>query len=223
MQDSNYIIQTKSGLIDQQDVEKFRIAHAETQNEINRQKEEQKLLSGAANEEDPYNATVNAITANQTQEYFAIATDKGFEIIQNDSGSSKLKKKVQLCKAVSLVEMMYKTNIIVLVFEQQRNKVVIWDDHEKKKRTEITFNKNQIINNVKLRKDMMVVVLNEKAFIFNFVSLKLIEQVETFPNPLGLVALSQAEKPASKINCLPSLEKGHLKVLNFVVDKSIDL
>lgn len=119
--------------------------------------------------------------------------------------------------------MMYKTNIIVLVFEQQRNKVVIWDDHEKKKRTEITFNKNQIINNVKLRKDMMVVVLNEKAFIFNFVSLKLIEQVETFPNPLGLVALSQAEKPASKIICLPSLEKGHLKVLNFVVDKSIDL
>jgi hypothetical protein len=69
---------------------------------------------------------------------------------------------------------------------------------------------------------MMVVVLNEKAFIFNFVSLKLIEQVETHPNPLGLVALSAAEKPASKIICLPSLERGHLKVLNFVVDKSID-
>ena len=143
-----------------------------------------------------------------------------------------MKKKVQLSKPVALVEMMYKTNIIVLVFEQQRNKVVIWDDHEKKKRTEITFNKNQLINNVKLRKDMMVVVLAEKAFIFNFLSLKLIEQVETFQNPLGLVALSQAEKPQSKIICLPAAEKGHLKVLNFgkysnpnylVVDKSIDL
>ena len=33
----------------------------------------------------------------------------------------------------------------------------------------VSENKNQIINNVKLRKDMMVVVLNEKAFIFNFV------------------------------------------------------
>lgn len=86
-----------------------------------------------------------------------------------------MKKKVQLSKPVALVEMMYKTNIIVIVFEQQRNKVVIWDDHEKKKRTEITFNKNQLINNVKLRKDMMVVVLAEKAFIFNFLSLKLIE------------------------------------------------
>ena len=53
--------------------------------------------------------------------------------------------------------------------------------------------------NVKLRKDMMIVVLNEKAFIFNFVTLKLIEQVDTYANPRGLCALSQAEKPISKI------------------------
>lgn len=128
-----------------------------------------------------------------------------------------------LNKQIALVEMMYKTNVIVLVYEQQRNKVVIWDDHEKKNRTEITFNANQFIMNVKLRKDMMIVVLNEKAFIFNFVTLKLIEQVDTYPNPSGLCALSQAEKPISKIICLPHQDKGSLKVLNYVVDKSIDL
>ena len=71
--------------------------------------------------------------------------------------------------------MMYKTNVIVLVYENQRNKVVIWDDHEKKVRTEITFNANQLIVNLKLRKDMMVVILEERAFIFNFITLKLIE------------------------------------------------
>ena len=53
--------------------------------------------------------------------------------------------------------------------------MVIWDDHEKKNRTEITFNANQLVMNVKLRKDMMIVVLHEKTFIFNFVTLKLIE------------------------------------------------
>jgi len=120
-----------------------------------------------------------------------------------------------LGKNIALVEMMYKTNVIVLVYEQQRNKVVIWDDHEKKNRTEITFNANQLIMNVKLRKDMMIVILNEKAFIFNFVTLKLIEQVDTFPNPAGLCALSQAEKPISKIICLPHQDKGSLKVLNY--------
>jgi hypothetical protein len=70
---------------------------------------------------------------------------------------------------------MYKTNIIVMVYERQKNKVVIWDDHEKKNRTEITFNANNEIQNIKLRKDMLVVVLEDKIFVFNFETLKLIE------------------------------------------------
>jgi len=91
--------------------------------------------------------------------------------------------------------MMYKTNIIVLVYTKQKNKVVIWDDHEKKNRTEITFNNNSDIKNIKLRKDMLVVVLDDKIFVFNFETLKLIEQIETCQNPLGLCGLSTAEKP----------------------------
>ena len=71
--------------------------------------------------------------------------------------------------------MMYKTNIIVLVFEKSKNKVVIWDDHEKKNRTEITFNNSSEIKNIKLRKEMLVVVLDDKIFVFNFETLKLME------------------------------------------------
>lgn len=81
--------------------------------------------------------------------------------------------------SIELIEMMYKTNIIVLVFTRQKNKVVIWDDHEKKNRTEITFNQNSEIKNIRLRKDMLVVVLEDKIFVFNFETLKLIEQIET--------------------------------------------
>jgi hypothetical protein len=62
---------------------------------------------------------INHITCNQTQEYFAVATNIGFEIIQNDSSSDRLKKKCQnLGESVELIEMMYKTNIIVLVFSR---------------------------------------------------------------------------------------------------------
>jgi WD40 repeat protein len=118
--------------------------------------------------------------------------------------------------------MMYKTNIIVLVFSNAKNKVVIWDDHEKKNRTEITFNNNSVIKNIRLRKDMLVVVLEDKIFVFNFETLKLIEQVETCPNPLGLCGIASAEKPIQKmIACLHN-EKGSLKILNYVVDKSIE-
>lgn len=110
---------------------------------------------------------------------------------------------------------MYKTNIIVLVFTRQKNKVVIWDDHEKKNRTEITFNQNSEIKNIRLRKDMLVVVLEDKIFVFNFETLKLIEQIETCSNPLGLCGLSTAEKPTQKtIVCLHT-EKGGLKVLTY--------
>ena len=71
--------------------------------------------------------------------------------------------------------MMYKTNIIVLVFEKSKHKVVIWDDHEKKNRTEITFNNSSEIKNIRLRKEMLVVVLDDKIFVFNFETLKLME------------------------------------------------
>ena len=53
--------------------------------------------------------------------------------------------------------------------------MVIWDDHEKKNRTEITFNSNIVIKNIKLRKEMLLVVMEDKVFVFNFETLKLIE------------------------------------------------
>ena len=78
-----------------------------------------------------------------------------------------------LSDSVHLIEMMYKTNFIVLVMASARHKVIIWDDYERKNRTEISFNSN--IKNVRLRKDMLVVVLENKTFIFSFLMLKLIE------------------------------------------------
>lgn len=145
--EERYTVKTKDGTVDQDAVNKYKEAHTEAQQAQN---------SGVPEVQ----SQVNGISSNQTQEYFAIATSTGFEILQNDSGSTRSKKKVQdLNTNIAIVEMMYKTNVIVLVYEQQRNKVVIWDDHEKKNRTEITFNANQLIMNVKLRKDMMIVCL----------------------------------------------------------------
>lgn len=109
--------------------------------------------------------------------------------------------------------MMYRTNFIVLVLSSQRHKVVIWDDYERKNRTEISF--NSVVKNVKLRKDMLVVILEQKTFIFAFMALKLIEQVDTGSNPLGLCGISTAEKAISKTIALPNPVKGSIKVLNY--------
>jgi hypothetical protein len=90
---------------------------------------------------------------------------------------------------------------------------VIWDDHEKKNRTEITFNANNVIVNIKVRKDMLLVALKDKLFLFNFDSLKLIEQIETALNPHGLCGIATDEKPITKMIICPHPEKGALKTL----------
>ena len=109
--------------------------------------------------------------------------------------------------------MMYKTNFIVLVFSAARHKVVIWDDFERKNRTEISF--NSPVRNIKLRKDMLVVVLETKTFVFSFMNLKLIENIDTGHNPLGLCGLATAEKAIQKTLVVPYKDRGSIRVLNY--------
>lgn len=114
--------------------------------------------------------------------------------------------------------MLYKTNFIILVLSSARHKVVIWDDHECKNRSEITF--NSVIKSIKLRKDMLVVILEHKAFIFSFMTLQLIEQIDTGSNELGLGEIATNEIPLQKIVVIPNPTRGSIKVLNYVHDVS---
>ncbi|CAN1319727.1 Autophagy-related protein 18a, partial [Linum perenne] len=46
------------------------------------------------------------------------------------------------------------------------------------------------VRSVKLRRDMIIVVLEQKIFVYNFADLKLLHQIETISNPKGLRAVS---------------------------------
>lgn len=116
---------------------------------------------------------------------------------------------------MALAEIMHRSNIIALVYEDERNNVVIWDNHEKKIRTEITFSADYRILNIKLRKDYLVIVFESKTFIFSFEIFKLIEKVQTSKNANGLCALSQAEKPINKVICLPAETTGSIRVIGY--------
>ena len=61
----------------------------------------------------------------------------------------------------------------------------------------------------------MRIVLEEKTFIFSFLTLQLIEQVETAQNPLGLCGIATNERAVSKVIALPNPTKGSIKVLNY--------
>ena len=76
-----------------------------------------------ANEQD---LTVRCMSASQTQKYFVVGTDSGFEIIQNDSTMSikKLKKNVVFNQLVLIIKMVYKNNFIDIIFEKERDQVI---------------------------------------------------------------------------------------------------
>jgi len=170
------------------------------------------------NETDP---EVMHLAVSQTHNYFAVGTSNGFAIIQND-GSKKQPSThtVVLDEPVCMIEMMYRSNFIALVFANERNKVIIWDDYEKRTRTEVSFHSD--VRNLKLSKDMLVVAVDEKVFVFNFEDLKCIDQIETFHNPNGIMAISQGEKAINKVVACPHEFKGMLKVHIFCMKKSIE-
>lgn len=68
-EEKRYMVPTKNGVIDQDAVEKFRQAHF------------QALKANSFGTDETQESNVFAISSNQTQEYFAIATEKGFEIL----------------------------------------------------------------------------------------------------------------------------------------------
>ena len=63
------------------------------------------------------------------------------------------------------------------------NKVIIWDDHQIKIIGELSFRTD--IKSVKLKSDKVIVVLENKIYVYNFADLKLIDHIDTAKNMKG--------------------------------------
>ena len=71
---------------------------------------------------------------------------------------------------------------------------------------------------VKLRRDRVVVVLATKVYVYRFSDLKLLDQINTQPNPRGLVAL--CPHPSNNVLACPGVNRGHVRVELYDVRKS---
>ncbi|KAL6516011.1 Autophagy-related protein 18a [Orobanche gracilis] len=145
-----------------------------------------------------------------------LGTDHGFrifncdpfrEIFRRDFGGNG--------GGVGVVQMLFRCNILVLVGggnapQYPLNKVMIWDDHKSQCIGEISFRSE--VRGVRLRRDRIVVVLEQKISVYNF-DLKLLHQIETIANPRGLCAVSQGAGP-SVLVC-PGLQKGQVRVEHY--------
>ena len=112
---------------------------------------------------------------------------------------------------IKMAIMLFRTNILALVSSDNSiNKLIIWDDNQRKDLCEFKFSKT--ILNVKLWQDKIVVVCCDKIFIFNLYNFQKIEVIETGKNSLGAVAISYE---ADQILACPDKETGYVKIKNF--------
>jgi len=105
---------------------------------------------------------------NQDSNCFACGTTKGFRIYSTLPFKTTFKREFD--GGIGIVEMLYRTNIIALVGGGDSpkfppNKVMIWDDSQMKCIGELNFKSE--VKGVKLRKDMIIVILEHKVYNYN--------------------------------------------------------
>ena len=151
---------------------------------------------------------------NQDNQCFSVGTKKGFRIYNTDKFSLKFERILDM--EIAMVIMLYRTNILALVgsdnnMNNKRNKLIIWDDNQRKPLSELKFNQN--IMNVKLRKDKIFVVCRDKIYVFNLSTFKNMDTLETGDNSHGIVGVSFVQEQT--ILAYPDKIKGHVRIKNY--------
>ena len=123
-----------------------------------------------------------------------------------------------------MVVMLYRTNILALVGTENnpifnKNKVVIWDDYQKKKLSELKF--SQTILNLKLRKDKIVVICWDKIYVFSLNSFQNIDIIETGENIHGVIGINY--NVSSTIIAYPDKKKGTINIKNYEKNTNISI
>ncbi|KAB5527456.1 hypothetical protein DKX38_021303 [Salix brachista] len=160
------------------------------------------------------------LSFNQDFGCFAAGTDHGFRINNCDPFREIFRRDFDGVGnsggGIGVVEMLFRCNILALVGggpdpQYPPNKVMIWDDHQSRCIGELSFRSE--VRSVKLRRDRIIVVLEQKIFVYNFADLKLLHQIETIANPKGLCAVSHGA--GSLVLVCPGLQKGQVRVEHY--------
>ncbi|KAL4579447.1 hypothetical protein LXL04_015595 [Taraxacum kok-saghyz] len=135
------------------------------------------------------------VSFNQDNGCFACGINQGFWIYNCDPFREIFRRDFDYGGGIGIVEMLFRCNILALVGGSPQpqyplNKVMIWDDHQGRCIGELSFRSE--VRGVRLRRDRIIVILEQKIFVYNFTDLKLLQQIETFANPKGLCEVSQA-------------------------------
>lgn len=92
-----------------------------------------------------------------------------------------------------MVTMLFKTNLFGIVGsdnnpDYKQNQVIMWDDLKKNILAKLNF-KDKVLN-LKIRRDKIIIVTKSKIFFVQTNNFALVGNVDTGPNPLGLIGIN---------------------------------
>nr|XP_043636949.1 autophagy-related protein 18a-like [Erigeron canadensis] len=175
------------------------------------------------------NLTPISLAFNQDQGCFSCGYNHGFRTYNCDPYRENFRRDFDAENGTGtggggfgIVEMLFRSKLLALVGGGDKpqypiNKVMIWDDTSGRCVGELSF--RSVVRGVKLRRDMIIVVLEQKIFVYNFAALKLLHQFETFSNPKGLCEVTQGSSSDFVLVCL-GLREGQVRIEHYGLKKS---
>ena len=153
---------------------------------------------------------------NQDFSCFVVGAENGYSIYQVDPLQHTRARVFDGAGGVGIVAMLYRSNVLALVGGGRNpryppTKVIMWDDKESKAIAELTFRTN--VKALKLRRDMVIVGVDSKVFIYRFSDLSLIDTLDASgANGELKNLLSVSGAPDKALVACPANVKGKVNV-----------
>lgn len=154
------------------------------------------------------------ISFNQDFTCFVCGTETGFRVYSTDPFRLTYRRDFESGGGLGVICMLFRTNILAFAGggkspRFQPNKVVLWDDRQARVIAELSF--KTPVKSVRLRRDLVVVALERKVYVYGLRSLSLFDSIETIENPKGLCCLSVGVERAVLV--CPGMQKGRALVI----------
>lgn len=152
---------------------------------------------------------------NQDFTCFVVGTENGFRVYSTDPFRLTFRRDFEEDdKGIGVIAMLFRTNILAFSGGGPRprfqpHKVVLWDDRQARSIAELSF--NSPVKSIKLRRDLVVVAVEKKVYVYGFRSLSLFDSIETISNPKGLCCLSIGSDRVVLVT--PGMQKGRALVI----------
>ena len=144
-------------------------------------------------ESKSFSSSILYISFNQDSSCLALGLEYGYRIYNLTSNTLDFYERF-LDGGIKIIEMLYRTNLLVLVgggkhSKFSKNKVILYDENTSKIVTDFSF--TNYINNVKIKRDRIFVVSDKNIVILSLYNFKLIDKIDLpFENKKGLIAVT---------------------------------